>query len=100
MEAPPVGPSSPSPLGSESARRALGGQEGPGFKEALKQYVDQVNELQQQADTAVVDLATGKMENMHQVVAAVTEADLSFRLMMQVRNKLLDAYREIMRMQV
>ena len=40
------------------------------------------------------------MDNLHQVVAALSEADLSFRLMMQVRNKLVEAYKEIIRMQV
>jgi flagellar hook-basal body complex protein FliE len=43
---------------------------------------------------------TGQTSNLHEVIVAMSEADLSFRLMMQVRNKLLEAYKEIMRMQV
>ena len=87
---------------AEAAGGASGSQKskGPGFKEAFEKYLDQVNELQGEADKAVVDLAAGKTDNLHQVVAAVNEADLSFRLMMQVRNKLMEAYKEIMRMQV
>jgi len=75
-------------------------QEGPSFKETFQSYLDEVNDLQLQADQAVRDLATGKVDSLHQVIVAVSEADLSFRLMMQVRNKLLEAYKEIMKMQV
>jgi len=95
----------PLPIGPE--RLPLSGTPKPGvagdaagFKKMLEGYMEQVNQLQQEADKAVVELASGKLDNLHQVVAAMSEADLSFRLMMQVRNKLLDAYKEIMRMQV
>ena len=70
------------------------------FKEMFEKYLKDVNELQLEADKSVKDLATGKAENLHQLITVITEADLSFRLMMQVRNKLVEAYREIMRMQV
>ena len=71
-----------------------------GLKDAFARYLSEVNELQGRAAEAVRDMATGKVENLHQVVAAVNEADLSFRLMMQMRNRLTEAYKEIMRMQV
>jgi len=71
-----------------------------GFKDVLSKYIREVNDIQQNADKSVRDLATGKMDNLHQVVVAINEADLSFQLMMQMRNKLIDAYREVMRMQV
>lgn len=95
-----VNPTGPKPVGGGKRPAESAGTDGPGFKETLNKYLDQVNELQQEADKAVVDMAAGNTSNLHQVVAAVNEADLSFRLMMQVRNKLLDAYKEIMRMQV
>jgi len=86
----------------ELLRRAARGAEpgGPGFKETLKNYLDEVNDLQRDADKALADLATGKVDNLHEVIVAMSEADLSFRLMMEVRNRLLSAYQEIMRMQV
>jgi flagellar hook-basal body complex protein FliE len=99
----------PLPIGSEGLPPmpgATGGarpgqpSQGADFKQMLEGYLDQVNGLQMRADRAVVELASGKMDNLHQVVAAVSEADLSFRLMMEIRNKLVDAYKEIMRMQV
>jgi len=71
-----------------------------GFKDMLGDYLNQVSQMQGQADKAVRDLATGKLDNVHEVVVAMSEADLSFRLMMQIRNRLVEAYKEIMRMQV
>jgi flagellar hook-basal body complex protein FliE len=74
--------------------------QGQDFKQMLGKYLAEVNALQLEADKAVRDLATGKVENFHEVIVAMSEADLSFRLMMEMRNKLVEAYKEIMRMQV
>ena len=52
------------------------------------------------ADHAILDLATGKTENIHEVMLAVTKADLTFRTVLQIRNRLTEAYQEIMRMAV
>ncbi|MCA8922126.1 MAG: flagellar hook-basal body complex protein FliE [Planctomycetes bacterium] len=71
-----------------------------GFVEKLGEALEQVNSAQQQADQAVQDLASGKVEDVHDVMLAMTEADLSFRLMLEVRNKLVEAYQEVSRMQV
>ena len=100
MELLPISPYGVGPVTGGTGTPASGPAAGPGFKEMLGDYLKQVNEMQQDADKAVVDLATGRLDNLHEVVAAVSEADLSFRLMMQVRNKLVDAYNEIMRLQV
>ncbi len=70
------------------------------FKDLLGNYMKEVNAVQENADKAVRDLATGKTDNIHQIVVAINEADLSFQLMMQMRNKLIDAYHEVMRMQM
>jgi len=74
--------------------------QGHDFKQVLQTYLAEVNDLQLEADKAVRDLVTGKAESFHEVIVAMSEADLSFRLMMQIRNKLVEAYKEIMRMQV
>lgn len=75
-----------------------GGQKS--FLETLKESIDKVNELQKAADVAVKDLAIGKAGDIHKTMIAMEKADISFQLMMQVRNKLISAYEEIMRMQV
>ena len=96
----------PLPIDPNSIPQVAGGskpgskQVGEEFKEMLEGYLKDVNSLQHKADGAVHDLVTGRTENLHQLIAAVNEADLSFRLMMEMRNKLVDAYKEIMRMQV
>lgn len=71
-----------------------------GFAEMLTDAVSQTNEAQLSADKAAVALQTGKAENLHEVMLSMEKADISMRLMVQMRNKALDAYQEIMRMQV
>lgn len=73
---------------------------GPGFGELLKNAVESVNAMQHEAGRLEDAVAKGENVNIHQAVIANEKAGLSFRLMTQVRNKLLDAYEEIMRMQV
>ena len=67
----------------------------PAFKEFLIDALDQVNTMQHDADHAVEQLATGEDVNAAEVLTAVQKADLSFRMMMQIRNKLVQAYQEI-----
>lgn len=73
---------------------------GKSFSDILRNSVDKVNEMQTQADTAVKELVAGRSKNIHETMLTIERADTSLKLMMQVRNKILDAYREIMRMQV
>lgn len=73
---------------------------GEGFVDALQTAVAKVNEQQVAADTAVEKLQTGESRNLHEVMIAMEKADISMRLLVQVRNKVVDAYQEIMRMQV
>lgn len=70
------------------------------FGNMLKDSLEKANEVQAQADRAVKELAAGRNKNIHETMLLIEKADMSFRLMMQVRNKVLDAYREVMRMQV
>ncbi|MDY0212636.1 MAG: flagellar hook-basal body complex protein FliE [Desulfuromonadaceae bacterium] len=71
-----------------------------GFSDMLADAVSQTNKAQLDADKAAVALQTGKAENLHEVMLSMEEADISMRLLVQMRNKALDAYQEIMRMQV
>lgn len=70
------------------------------FASLVKQYVQDTNTQQIEAGKAAVDLATGKGGNVTDTMLALQKADVSFQLMLSVRNKLVDAYREVMRMQV
>jgi flagellar hook-basal body complex protein FliE len=78
------------------------GVEGTGgtFSGMLRDSLEKVNEMQQQADTSIKELVAGRSKNIHETMLTIERADTSLKLMMQVRNKILDAYREIMRMQV
>ena len=60
----------------------------------------QVNELQHKADVAIQDMATGGPTSLHETMIALEKAETSFKLMMQVRNKIVEAYHEVLRMQV
>ena len=73
---------------------------GPSFTHVLQDAVDTVNQLQHGADAAAKDFALGQAESVHQTMIALTKADLSFRLLTQVRNKAVEAYHEVMRMQM
>src|SRR5690242_5584210 len=70
------------------------------FGAVLKDSLAQVNSLQHEADAAIQSLATGGTATLHDTMLAVEKAELSFRLMMQVRNKIVEAYQEVLRMQV
>lgn len=70
------------------------------FADTLKGSIQEVNNLQINADRAIQELGTGETRNIHETMILLEKADISFRLMMEVRNKLMDAYREIMRTQV
>lgn len=71
-----------------------------GFANSLDKAINDVNALQVAADQKTEDLATGKSTNLHETMIAVEKADIALRLMVQVRNKMIDAYQEIMKMQV
>ncbi len=70
------------------------------FGEMLNGSLERVSQLQKEADASINDLATGKQTDIHQTMIAVEKADVSFELLMQIRNKLIAAYDRIMRMPV
>ena len=74
--------------------------DGPSFNEVLKASIEEVNRLQNEASQAQQDLVTGSNRDVHSTMIAMQKADVSFKLMMEVRNKIVDAYKEVMRMQV
>ena len=86
--------------GSLDAKKTSAEKEGPSFADTLSESLGKVNDLQKEADKAIEDFATGKTRNIHETMIAVNKADLAFRLTMQVRNKIVEAYQEVMRTQV
>jgi len=81
--------------------KKIGVEEGAAsFKDTLTESLGKVNDLQKEADKAIEEFATGKTRNIHETMIAVNKADIAFRLTMQVRNKIVEAYQEVMRTQV
>ncbi|MHB1158423.1 MAG: flagellar hook-basal body complex protein FliE [Phycisphaerales bacterium] len=85
--------STPAPGMGNKAQQASGG--GPSFKQVLMQNIEQVNQLQQDAEKAIEDLAAGRRDDVSSVMIAKEKADMAFKMLLQVRNKLMDAYSEI-----
>ena len=73
---------------------------GASFAETLSQAVTEVNQTQKTADQAAQILAAGETDNIPEVMIAAEKADIAMKLMVQVRNKVIDAYQEVMKMQV
>lgn len=70
------------------------------FTEVMKEKLDQVNKLQVESDESTKALIAGDVENVHDMLLKTEEARLSLELAVQVRNKVVEAYQEIMRMQI
>lgn len=90
------------PLGADLGVKAAhaGGTTGKSFGDALKESMNEVNNLQLDADKSIEALVSGENKNIHETMIAISKADLAFRMTVQVRNKVIDAYQEVMRMQV
>ena len=74
--------------------------DGPAFKDVLMKNIEQVNKLQQDAATAIEDLQSGKRDDVDQVMMAQKKADVAFKMLVQIRNQLVDAYEEVKQMRV
>ena len=103
MVNPITGPGGLDPIGPASGARpaddarATGGKD---FKQILLDSLDEVNRLQQEADSAQQALLRGDTNNVAEVFTAVNKAEVAFDLLMEIRNKLLDAYQEINQIRV
>lgn len=85
---------------SQSPGTSSGGAVGKGsFGDLVNNFIEQTNNAQVNSDTSIKDFAAGKTDNIQQVVLAMANADMSFQLFMEIRNKLIDSYNELMRMQ-
>lgn len=92
-----VSPVAPNALGRLAAEEDPKGKD---FKAILLESLEEVDRLQKEADKGVQRLVTGENDNVVEVLAAVNKAGIAFDLLMEVRNKLTDAYREIQQMRI
>lgn len=90
----------PSSLPINSPAPTESTQAGKTFSKFLSEAIADVNTLQNSAEKASLDLAAGKIQDVSQAVIAAEKASIALQLTMQVRNKVVDAYQEVMRMQV
>ena len=88
-------------LGAAAPQTLLPSSEAPGsFGSVLGRLINEVNDKQAVAGEAVRGMLNGQNVSLHQAVISMEEASVSFQLMVEVRNKLLDSYQELMRMQI
>ena len=74
--------------------------DGADFKEMMNSFLTDVNDLSLNVDKKIEQYAAGNIKDIHHVMIAMEEADVAFKLMMEVRNKLLKAYQELIKMPV
>lgn len=77
-----------------------GGNGSPNFKAMLTEAIQDVDDAHKVSDQQIQKVISGEVQDVHTAMIAMQKADLSFQMMMQVRNKLIDAYHEVMRMGV
>jgi len=73
---------------------------GAAFSEHLKSALNETNELQVDSEKAIADMATGQVKDLHQAALAIGKAETSMKLMLEIRNKALNAYKELGRTQL
>ena len=96
----PVGTPGTGAIGGAGAGGSAAPVAGRDFKSILFDSLDEVNRLQTEADQSVERLLTGETDNVAEVLTAVNKSGIAFDLLMEIRNKLTEAYQEIQRMQV
>ena len=84
-------------LKQKSGTEGAGGEE---FLKHLKSALNEVNELQEKSEAALGDMATGQVKDLHQAALAIGKAETSMKLMLEIRNKALSAYKELGRTQL
>jgi len=75
-------------------------EDGQSFADTLEKFVSDVNSLQNQMDKSIEQMAAGEIEDVHQVMIAVEQANTAMEFMLEIRNKIIEAYQEVMRMPV
>ena len=97
---PPVGPGQIPGIAGFAGAAGPEAAPAPGFSDALGQGLQQVSALENSADVMIEDVATGGPTKVHDMMVATSEAALAVDLLVQVRDRGLEAYQEIMRLQL
>ncbi len=84
----------------ETANKSSQKSSSKDFSKILNESLGEVNRLQQKSEKAMSDLATGEVKDLHQAAIAIDKAELSMKMMLEIRNKALNAYKEISRTQM
>jgi flagellar hook-basal body complex protein fliE len=85
---------------AQNLQKASGASQNDGFADMLNESLKELNKVQVNADKAIADLATGEVKDLHQAAIAIGKAETSMKLMLEIRNKALSAYKEISRTQI
>ena len=93
-------PVSDTPVSNTQKESGKVGENKGSFGDLLKNKIEEINKLQSDADSAIAKVALSDSGSIHEAMIALEKASISFKTMMKVRNKLLEAYQEVMRMQV
>ena len=88
------------PARQSDTTRGTEGAGGGGFAAELRRQLEQVNRIQAEADAGVQNLLTGQSDNITEVLTATRKAEVAFSLLMEIRNKLVDAYTELKQLRV
>jgi len=95
----PIGPIR-GPEQTAKTRKTVPNQKTPSFQDTLKNVLSDVNQMQLKADKSIERMAAGEITDVHQVMSSVEEANVAFNMMMEIRNKVMDAYQEVMRIRL
>ncbi len=87
-------------LDNVSAKKNVVNDDGGDFSKVLEKSLSEVNGLQEDSQKAMSDMATGTVKDLHQAAIAIDKAELSMKMMLEIRNKALNAYKEISRTQI
>lgn len=99
-EIPSIGPIRQNNPVSGLSKGANAAQSGASFKDTLSGFMKEVNSMQVKADESIEKMAAGEITDVHQVMSTVEEANVAFNMMMEIRNKVMDAYQEVMRIRL
>ncbi|MBN1506860.1 MAG: flagellar hook-basal body complex protein FliE [Sedimentisphaerales bacterium] len=88
------------PMGPQAANPAAAKADFSRAVKAVGEYISKVDDMQQASDASVQDLLVGRNNDITAVVAAVAKADMSFKVLVGVRNKLIEAYKQTMSMPI
>jgi flagellar hook-basal body complex protein FliE len=95
-----IGPVGEPRLPGNLSKTQASGKDVPSFQETLGSFMKDVNSLQLKADESIKKMTAGEITDVHQVMNAAEEANTAFNMMMEIRNKVMDAYQEVLRMRL